>query len=125
MRGTYKGGYMGKILRVDLSTGKISDEDLPSDEMRAWMPLRAAELFEEAGYLSVGMDHFVHPEDSLARALADGTIRRNFQGYTTHHPAALVGFGPPAIRPPPPGYAQHPPGPTPRRHPLPSTGRIQ
>ena len=33
MRGTYKGGYMGKILRVDLSTGKISDEDLPSDDV--------------------------------------------------------------------------------------------
>ncbi|MCH8862201.1 MAG: oxygen-independent coproporphyrinogen III oxidase [Proteobacteria bacterium] len=85
----------------------IKDEELPSNEMRAWMPLRAAELFEEAGYLSVGMDHFVHPEDSLAQALADGTIRRNFQGYTTDHAAALVAFGPSSISHLPQGYAQN------------------
>lgn len=30
---SYKGGYMGKILRVDLSTGRISDEALPGDDV--------------------------------------------------------------------------------------------
>ena len=33
MKRTYKGGYMGKILMVDLSSGKISGSDLPSDDV--------------------------------------------------------------------------------------------
>ena len=74
------------------------------------MPLRAAELFEEAGYLSVGMDHSVHPEDSLAKALEDGTIRRNFQSYTSDYAAALIGFGPSPISCLPQCYAQNTPG---------------
>ena len=33
MKRTYKGGYMGKILMVDLSSGKISRSDLPGDDV--------------------------------------------------------------------------------------------
>lgn len=33
MKSSYKGGYMGKILMVDLSSGKISEADLPSDDV--------------------------------------------------------------------------------------------
>jgi aldehyde:ferredoxin oxidoreductase len=33
MKGSYKGGYMGKILVVDLSSGKIKGSDLPSDDV--------------------------------------------------------------------------------------------
>ncbi|MBU1207954.1 MAG: hypothetical protein KKH04_13660 [Proteobacteria bacterium] len=33
MKGRIKGGYMGKILRVDLSKRKITEEDLPGDDV--------------------------------------------------------------------------------------------
>jgi oxygen-independent coproporphyrinogen III oxidase len=43
------------------------------------------------------MDHFALPGDSLARAKQNGTLRRSFQGYTTHADRDLVGFGVSAI----------------------------
>lgn len=88
----------------------IRDEDLPEDEIRARMPLKAAEMFEAAGYIPIGMDHFVHPKDSLAAALEDGSIRRNFQGYTADDAGALIGFGPSSIGQLPQGYVQNSPG---------------
>ncbi len=45
------------------------------------------------GYEHVGMDHFAKPGDSLLRALAQNTLQRSFQGYTTHRDCALLGFG--------------------------------
>lgn len=33
MQSNYKGGYIGKILRVDLSTGKIGEEGLPGNDV--------------------------------------------------------------------------------------------
>jgi len=43
------------------------------------------------------MDHFALPDDPLARAQADGTLQRNFMGYTTHADCDLVGLGVSAI----------------------------
>jgi oxygen-independent coproporphyrinogen-3 oxidase len=43
------------------------------------------------------MDHFAKPSDELARARADRTLHRNFQGYTTKAGTDLVGFGMSAI----------------------------
>lgn len=59
------------------------------------------------GYVPVGLDHFALPEDGLARAAADGTLRRNFQGYTTDPAAVLIGLGASAISGFPQGYAQN------------------
>jgi oxygen-independent coproporphyrinogen III oxidase len=46
-----------------------------------------------AGYVQIGMDHFARPDDELALAFAEGTLHRNFQGYTTRAGASLYGFG--------------------------------
>lgn len=59
------------------------------------------------GYRQVGLDHFAHPNDSMAVARDAGTLRRNFQGYTTDHAAALIGFGASAIGRLPQGYVQN------------------
>ncbi len=34
------------------------------------------------GYQPVGIDHFALPDDDLAIAAREGTLNRNFQGYT-------------------------------------------
>jgi oxygen-independent coproporphyrinogen-3 oxidase len=39
------------------------------------------------------MDHFAKPDDELAVAQRERTLHRNFQGYTTHVEAELIGFG--------------------------------
>ncbi len=53
----------------------------------------AAERFLSAGYTFIGMDHFARPEDELARALASGTLHRNFMGYTVQPGSDLIGIG--------------------------------
>jgi oxygen-independent coproporphyrinogen III oxidase len=46
-----------------------------------------------AGYLAIGMDHFALPGDELARAQRDGTLWRDFQGYTTLRAGDTIGLG--------------------------------
>jgi len=81
--------------------------DLPAAATRLAVFLRAIGRFLEAGYVHVGMDHFARPEDDLAKALHDGTLRRNFMGYTTQAGVDLLGFGPSAISELRASYAQN------------------
>lgn len=39
------------------------------------------------------MDHFAQPDDPLAQAQDEGTLHRNFQGYSTRAGAEVVAFG--------------------------------
>jgi oxygen-independent coproporphyrinogen-3 oxidase len=66
---------------------------LPDSDLKLDMFLAGLELFEAAGYVFVGLDHFARPEESLARALEHGTIQRNFQGMTTGRGLDLIGLG--------------------------------
>jgi oxygen-independent coproporphyrinogen-3 oxidase len=68
-------------------------DQLPAPEEKLAMFALAHERLTAAGYLDIGLDHFARPTDELAIALADGTLHRNFQGYTTRAGASLYGFG--------------------------------
>jgi oxygen-independent coproporphyrinogen-3 oxidase len=59
------------------------------------------------GYVQIGLDHFARPDDDLAVAAANGTLRRNFQGYTTDTADALLGIGASAIGRLPQGFVQN------------------
>jgi oxygen-independent coproporphyrinogen-3 oxidase len=61
----------------------------------------------EAGYVFIGMDHFARPDDELARAQRDGTLYRNFQGYSTHSNCDLLGLGVTSIGVVGPTYSQN------------------
>jgi oxygen-independent coproporphyrinogen-3 oxidase len=50
-------------------------------------------LLTAAGYIDIGLDHFAKPDDELAMALREGTLHRNFQGYSTQSGASLYAFG--------------------------------
>jgi len=76
---------------------QIRDEDLPSPEAKLDLLGLAVERLGAAGYEYIGMDHFALPDDELARAQRDGSLHRNFMGYTTHAQTDLVGFGVSAI----------------------------
>ena len=53
------------------------------------------------------MDHFALPDDALAVAQRQGRLHRNFQGYSTHADADLVGLGVSAIGAIGPTYSQN------------------
>ena len=71
--------------------------DLPGPERRLRIFLLALRRLHEAGYRSIGMDHFARPDDELCQALDSGTLRRNFMGYTTREGLDMLAFGPSAI----------------------------
>jgi oxygen-independent coproporphyrinogen-3 oxidase len=72
-------------------------KDLPGAEAKLDIFITAIRRLTEAGYVFLGMDHFALPEDEMARAADDGTLGRNFMGYTTQRADALVGLGASAI----------------------------
>jgi oxygen-independent coproporphyrinogen-3 oxidase len=80
--------------------------DLPAPRDRLGILVSAIRQLLAAGYVHVGMDHFARPDDALAVALRQRTLRRNFMGYTTQAGLALLGLGPSAISELPASYAQ-------------------
>ena len=76
---------------------RILEAQLPSSEEKLNILGAAIERLGEAGYIHIGMDHFARPDDPLASAFHDGTIHRNFQGYSTHAECDLIGIGVSAI----------------------------
>ncbi len=99
-------GY-AHLPRLKRHQGLIPETALPDAAARAAQFEAIAESFDRAGYVAIGLDHFARPEDSMARALRDRSLRRNFQGYTTDPADALLGFGCSAIGELPAGYAQN------------------
>jgi oxygen-independent coproporphyrinogen-3 oxidase len=71
----------------------IPSEALPGPELRIEMFDFAHDYLIKSGYVSIGLDHFVKPDDSLAIAQKKQEIQRNFQGYTIDKADALLGFG--------------------------------
>ena len=88
----------------------IPSDALPTPEERLHLFETARRLFMWDGYDEVGIDHFARHEDKMAVAARDGTLRRNFQGYTVDDGVALIGLGASAISRFPQGYAQNRPG---------------
>jgi len=66
---------------------------LPISETKLDMFLIGLELFENAGYQFIGLDHFAKPDELLTHALGQGTVQRNFQGMTTGGDLRLFGVG--------------------------------
>ncbi|MFD2173472.1 oxygen-independent coproporphyrinogen III oxidase [Rhodobacter lacus] len=85
----------------------IPSDQLPTPQERLGLFERSQELFSNAGYDIIGIDHFALPTDGLSKALRAGLLRRNFQGYTDDLAEALVGIGASSISRFPQGYAQN------------------
>jgi oxygen-independent coproporphyrinogen III oxidase len=76
---------------------RIDEEQLPAPATKLTIFRNALNSLLDAGYEFIGMDHFALPGDSLVKARQDGSLLRNFQGYSTHGGLDLVSFGPSAI----------------------------
>ena len=71
----------------------IPEGALPGPAKRFAMAAQAHDTLVAHGYDRVGFDHFALPHDSMARAVRDGTLRRNFQGFTDDQSEVLIGLG--------------------------------
>lgn len=73
---------------------KLLDEnDFPSTEAKLGMLVYAINKLPDYGYNYIGMDHFAQETDELSLAIKEGTLQRNFQGYSTHAELDMLALG--------------------------------
>ena len=63
---------------------------LPNGSDKSQMYDAAQRIMHEAGYKSIGLDHFVKETDELYTALSTHQLHRNFQGYCTRRTTGQV-----------------------------------
>lgn len=66
---------------------------MPNADEKMELLTDAISYMEEIGMQHIGMDHFAKPDDELSKALEEGSLQRNFQGYSTMHGLDLYGLG--------------------------------
>jgi oxygen-independent coproporphyrinogen-3 oxidase len=71
----------------------FDENDLPAPELKLRLYLEGKDILTRAGYTDIGMDHFALENDALYMAWKNGTLHRNFMGYTTQHTSLLLGMG--------------------------------
>jgi oxygen-independent coproporphyrinogen III oxidase len=76
---------------------EIPENSLPPGAVKFQIFSRAIQTLTQAGYVYIGMDHFAKPTDELRLAQDEGTLHRNFMGYTTKAGTQLYGVGVSAI----------------------------
>ncbi len=86
---------------------RIDETDLPSLTEKLSILQNTTNQLLEAGYIYIGMDHFALPDDELAIAQRNGTLYRNFQGYSTHSDCDLIGLGTTSISQVADSYSQN------------------
>lgn len=77
-----------KLLNVD---------EMPTTDEKLSMLMDAIGHFTENDFRFIGMDHFSRKDEELTKAMENGTLQRNFQGYSTLAGADLYAFGMSAI----------------------------
>jgi oxygen-independent coproporphyrinogen-3 oxidase len=71
----------------------INADDIPVPEVKLDLLHHTIDKLCGVGFVYIGMDHFALPEDELVVARENGTLQRNFQGYSTHRQCDLVALG--------------------------------
>jgi len=71
----------------------FDENDLPKDEEKRELYESGKQLFFEAGYIEIGMDHFALPTDKMHKAMLAKNLHRNFMGYTAGKTKLMIGLG--------------------------------
>ena len=79
------------------SQRKIDASELPAADVKSLMQVSGQMALQNAGYIHVGMDYFVLPQDALAVAKRQGRLHRSLLGYSTQPDSDLLGLGVSAI----------------------------
>lgn len=87
----------------------IDSNLLPGAAERLEQVETAKAVLTQSGYVAIGFDHYALPSDPMAQAARNGTLHRNFQGYTTDNAPILIGLGSSSISQFPQGHSQNAP----------------
>lgn len=71
----------------------LKEKEFPSTQAKLGMLVMAIEHLGKNGYQYIGMDHFSRESDELVKALHEGSLQRNFQGYSTHAELEMIALG--------------------------------
>ena len=71
----------------------INADDIPLPATKLDLLHHTIDKLCGVGYIYIGMDHFALPGDELVQARENGTLQRNFQGYSTHRQCDLIALG--------------------------------
>lgn len=71
----------------------LNEDEFPTTDEKLSMLIHAIEELPKLGYRYIGMDHFAREGDDLSKALDEGTLQRNFQGYSTHAELEMIALG--------------------------------
>jgi len=85
----------------------IPQDALPGAQEKLDILKMTIEELTNHKYQFIGMDHFAKNNDELAIAQKNGSLKRNFQGYTTHAETEMLGFGSTSISMLEDAYAQN------------------
>lgn len=69
---------------------KLEEAGLPDVQTKSDIYQAAKQLLTDAGYMTIGLDHFVLPNDELYKAEQSKALHRNFQGYCTRRTTGQV-----------------------------------
>ncbi|MBN2344276.1 MAG: oxygen-independent coproporphyrinogen III oxidase [Deltaproteobacteria bacterium] len=73
--------------------GKLNPDALPGRDDKFAFFAMALRRFQENDYLQIGMDHFALRTDEMGQAASNGTLFRNFMGYTVTRSKNSIGLG--------------------------------
>jgi len=71
----------------------FKDSDLPKPEEKRILYETGKALLAEKGYYEIGMDHFALETDDMYNSFKQGTLHRNFMGYSATKTQLMVGLG--------------------------------
>lgn len=71
----------------------FKDADVPKDEIKRQCYEEGKKKLLAHGYHEIGMDHFALESDSLYQAFKEGSLHRNFMGYTASKTQVMIGLG--------------------------------
>ena len=71
----------------------FNEDDLPDGEEKRALYEIGKSMLSDIGYEEIGMDHFALKSDSLYRSMVNGSLHRNFMGYTSNKTQLMIGLG--------------------------------
>ncbi|MDP7320337.1 MAG: oxygen-independent coproporphyrinogen III oxidase [Bacteriovoracaceae bacterium] len=71
----------------------FAQDDLPNSESKKNFFYSTSIMLEKAGYIKIGLDHFVKKDSPLYMAKQNGKLTRNFMGYSELETPLLIGLG--------------------------------
>ncbi|WP_273778357.1 oxygen-independent coproporphyrinogen III oxidase [Acinetobacter sp. GSS19] len=71
----------------------FKDEDVPKDHVKRTLYEEGKKRLLEHGYHEIGMDHFSLASDAMYQSFQQGSLHRNFMGYTASKTQVMIGLG--------------------------------